>query len=49
MAVRLPDLNTSGRFLLLASVRGYVHPRVIMRLEGLEQLNNPIVSSGIET
>jgi hypothetical protein len=52
MAVKLSALNPGrplppGRFVVLISVRGYVDPRAIVRLEGLGQLKNPIASSGI--
>jgi hypothetical protein len=53
MAVRLSALRTGrpvhpGRFLVLISVRGWVDPEVIVRLEGLGQLKNPMTSSVIE-
>jgi hypothetical protein len=55
MAVRLSALRAGrplpppGRFLVLISVRGSVDPRAIVRLEGLGQLKNPIISSGNRT
>jgi hypothetical protein len=53
MAVKLSALLAGlplppGRFLVLISVRGSVVPRAIMRLEGLAQLKNTMISSGIE-
>jgi hypothetical protein len=52
MAVRLSTLCagrrlTPGRFLVLISVRGWVDPRAIVRLEGLGQLKN-CNSSGLD-
>jgi hypothetical protein len=37
-----------GRFLVLISVRGWVDPRAIVRLEEFDQLKNPMPSSGFE-
>jgi hypothetical protein len=51
MAVKLSALcrlSPPGRFLVLISVRGGVDPRAIVRLEGLGQLKNPMISTGIE-
>jgi hypothetical protein len=53
MAVRLSALCTgcslpSGTFLVLISVRGGVNPMVIVQLEELAQLKNPMTSPGIE-
>jgi hypothetical protein len=39
---------TPRTFLVLISVSGSVGPKVIVRLEGLGQLKNPITSSRIE-
>jgi hypothetical protein len=52
MAVRLSALRAGrpfppGRFLVLISVRGWVDPKGIVRLEGLGQLKNTMTSSGI--
>jgi hypothetical protein len=41
-------LYSPGRFLVLISVRCWVKPRAIVRLEGLGQLKNLMASSGIE-
>jgi hypothetical protein len=37
-----------GRFLVLISVRGLFDPRAIVRMEELDQLKNPVTSSGTE-
>jgi hypothetical protein len=53
MAVRM-SASRAGRplppgiILVLISVRGWVDPRAIVRLEGLGQLKNPTPSSGIK-
>jgi hypothetical protein len=49
MVVRLSALQAGrplplGRFLVLSSVRGLADPRAIVRLEGLGQLKNPMIS-----
>jgi hypothetical protein len=54
MAVRLSALRDDCplppvSFLVLISVRDWVDPRVKMRLEGLGQLKNSVISSGIES
>jgi hypothetical protein len=54
MAVGLSALRVGrplapGRFRVLISVRGWVDPRTIVRLEGLGQLKNLMTSSEIET
>jgi hypothetical protein len=43
-----PTLYSPERFLALTSVIGRVDPRAIVRREGLSQLKNPMLSSGIE-
>jgi hypothetical protein len=53
MAVRMSDLRAGrplppGRFLERTSVGGWVDPRDIVRLEGLGQMKNPMISSEIE-
>jgi hypothetical protein len=53
MAVRQSTLITGhrlapGRFLVLDSVIGCVDPSVIVWLEGLGQLKNPVTSLGIK-
>jgi hypothetical protein len=45
---RLAALYSPGKFLVLISVRGWVHPRAMVRLEGLAQLKNPMTSSGFD-
>jgi hypothetical protein len=47
-ALRAGRPFTPGRFLVLISVRGRVHSRVIVRLEGLRQLKNSMTSLGME-
>jgi hypothetical protein len=52
MAVRLSALRAGrplppGRFLVLISVRGWVEPRAMVRLDGLGRLKNLMASSGI--
>jgi hypothetical protein len=44
----LASFYPPGRFLVPISVRGWVDPRAIVQLEELEQLKNPMISSGIE-
>jgi hypothetical protein len=44
-ALRAGCIFTLGRFLVIISDRGCVDPRAIVRLEGLDQLKNPITSS----
>jgi hypothetical protein len=41
-------LYCPGRFLVLISVRSWVDPRAIVRLEGLGQFKNPMTSSRFE-
>jgi hypothetical protein len=41
-------LYPAGRFLVLVSVRGWVNPKAIARLEGLHKLKNPITLSVIK-
>jgi hypothetical protein len=44
--MRLSALCPPRRFLVFISVRGWVDPRAIVRLEELGQLKNPMISSG---
>jgi hypothetical protein len=37
-----------GRFVVLISVKGWVNPRALVRPEGLGQLENLMISSGME-
>jgi hypothetical protein len=53
MAVRLSALRAGhllppGKFMVRISVRGWVDSRDIEQLEGLDELNNPVTSWGIE-
>jgi hypothetical protein len=48
LAFRVGRLSTQERFSVLISVRGWVDPRAIVRLEGLGKLKNPVTSSGTE-
>jgi hypothetical protein len=48
LALRAGRLLPPVRFLVLFSVRGWVDSRVIVWLEGLDQLKNPMMSSGIK-
>jgi hypothetical protein len=53
MAVKLSSLPAGrvllpGRLLVFIYVRGWVICRALVRLEGLDQLKNPVVLSGIE-
>jgi hypothetical protein len=41
-------LYSPGGFLVLISVRDWVDPRAVVRLEGLTQMKNPMPLSGIE-
>jgi hypothetical protein len=43
------SLYTLERFLVLISVWARVDPRAVVRLEGLNQLENPLTSSEIES
>jgi hypothetical protein len=45
---RQTALYPPGRFLVLISVRSWVHPRDIVRLEGLDKLQKKSTSSGLE-
>jgi hypothetical protein len=47
-ALRAGRPLTPGRFLVLIFVRGWVDPTALVRLEGLGQLENIIISSGLE-
>jgi hypothetical protein len=54
MAVTLSALRVGrplprGRFLVFISVRGSVDPKAMVRLKGLGQLKNPMISSGMES
>jgi hypothetical protein len=47
-ALRADRSLPPGRFLVLISVRGWVEPWAIVRLEGLGNLKIPVASSGME-
>jgi hypothetical protein len=47
-ALRASRPLSQGKFLMLISVSGRIKTKVILRLDGLDQLKNPISTPGIE-